>query len=459
MKAKIVNIFLTLGLIGGIVAVGCCLVGENVMEKNVLGFLSLGIVLMYFLVTFYAVSMMSTKNNDKAMALGILWIVLGAVLAYVGYTYLNESITANATVMNALKKSVKEEGVAKALALRKSLLPVSIIGGVLTAVSGVFYLLWKPDVVTVESLSAEKKKARIRAGERPGVVELLQSYLMVGGTVLGVVVFVAVPLGWVIRWCLFKYKGYGSVKYVGFDNFVRIFTNDPVYWKAVLNTFVFAIGKLLVEIPLAMVTAFILTRKIKFRNFFRAMYFMPSMISVAIMGVVFAYLFSHQSGVVNEIIKIFGGQPVQWFSSETTSMLMLMIASIWQNFGLNMLFFMTGLQSIDPAMYEAATVDGASNTRQFLSITITLLGPVLQMVLMNAILGSLKVSDLVLTFTNGRPNHGTEVMMTYVYKQWFETGSAMNYGYGSACTVVTAVILGLVTLVYLKTTNKSADVY
>ena len=81
------------------------------------------------------------------------------------------------------------------------------------------------------------------------------------------------------------------------------------------------------------------------------------------------------------------------------------------------------------------------------------------MVLMNAILGSLKVADLVLTFTNGRPNGETEVMMTKIYKAFFETGSAMDYGYGAALTVVTAIILGLVTLVYLKSTNKSADVY
>ena len=325
------------------------------------------------------------------------------------------------------------------------------------------YTIIKPRTLCAKKLQGElsvkdTKVKQARTGERPGAVELIQSYLMVAGTVIGIFVFVAIPLAWVIRYGMVKYKGYGKVKYVFLENIVKVF-QDSVYWKSVLNTFVFAIGKLLVEIPLALVTAFILTRKIKFRNFFRAMYFMPSMISVAIMGVVFSYLFAHNTGVVNEIIKFCGGQPVMWFSSEKTSMLMLMVASIWQNFGLNMLFFMTGLQSIDPAMYEAATVDGASNTRQFLSITLPLLGPVLQMVLMNAILGSLKVTDLVLTFTNGRPNHGTEVMMTHIYKKWFETGSAMDYGYGAALTIVTAVILGAVTLIYLKTTNKSADVY
>ena len=142
-------------------------------------------------------------------------------------------------------------------------------------------------------------------------------------------------------------------------------------------------------------------------------------------------------------------------------MIMLMIASIWQNFGINMLFFMTGLQSISPEMYEAASIDGASNTRQFLTITIPLLGPVLQMVLMNAILGSLKVTDLVLTLTNGKPSGKTEVMMTYIYKKFFGDGGAsgLDFGYGAALTVVTAVILAIVTLIYLRATKKSGDVY
>ena len=112
-------------------------------------------------------------------------------------------------------------------------------------------------------------------------------------------------------------------------------------------------------------------------------------------------------------------------------------------------------------MYEAAAIDGASNTRQFFTITIPLLGPVLQMVLMNAVLGSLKVTDLVMTLTNGKPSGKTEVMMTYIYKRFFGEGgsAAMDYGYGAALTVVTAVILTIVTLMYLRATKKNSDIY
>ena len=311
--------------------------------------------------------------------------------------------------------------------------------------------------------SATIKDPKPRLNLRTGRLDraaAIQSYFMIAGTVLGMIIFVLVPLLWILRFCLYEYKGYGTMKFVGFANFVRAFQRSPKYWLAVKNTFVFAIGKLLVEIPLALVLAFILTRKLKGVHFFRASYFMPSMISVAIIGVVFVYIFGHDQGIVNGVIKKLGGTPIKWFSKGNTAMIVLMIASIWQNFGINMLFFMTGLQSIDPSMYDAAAIDGATNTQQFFRITIPLLGPVLQMVLMNAILGSLKVTDLVLTLTGGRPSGKTEVMMTYIYKQFFsEESGTKQWGYGAALTVITAVILTIVTLVYLRSTKKRSEIY
>ena len=301
----------------------------------------------------------------------------------------------------------------------------------------------------------------MRKTERLGTAATIQSYLMIAGSVLGLIIFVVIPLGWIVRYCCFSYKGYGTMRFVGLDNFIRVFERSPKFWLSVYNTFIFAICKLLVEIPLALVLAFLLTKKIRGTTFFRSVFFMPSMVSVAIIGVIFTFLFSFDNGIINEFLRLFGGDGINWFGKATTAMIVLMIASIWQNFGINMLFFMTGLQSISPEMYEAASIDGASNTRQFFSITIPLLGPVLQMVLMNAILGSLKVTDLVLTLTNGNPSGKTEVMMTYIYKQFFGQGGsvAKDYGYGAALTVVTAIILTLVTLVYLRATKKTSDVY
>ena len=293
-------------------------------------------------------------------------------------------------------------------------------------------------------------------------IRTLQSYAMIAISLTGLVLFVVYPLFWVVRYSVFDYKGFGTMTFVGFDKFVQLTRpTSKTFWDSVGHTFIFAIGKLLVEIPLALVLAFILTRKLRGANFFRAVYYMPSMVSVAVIGVIFFYLFRHEGGVFNTFLRLLGGKGVQWFSNGWSAMLMLMIASIWQNFGLNMLFFMTGLQSISPEMYEAAAIDGATNTRQFFSITIPLLGPVLQMVLMNALLGSLKVTDLVLSLTRGGPGTETSMMMTYIYGLFMgEAGIGKgNWGFAAACTVTTAVILGLVTILYLRLTRKSADVY
>ena len=304
--------------------------------------------------------------------------------------------------------------------------------------------------------------AKKRAKEKKlGTVATIQSYLMISGSVAGLIVFVVIPLIWILRFCMYKYRGYGAMTFVGWDNFIRVFQRSPKYWLAVKNTFVFAFGKLAVEIPLALVLAFLLTRNIKGQSTFRTIYFMPSMVSVAVIGVVFSFMFNTTHGVINEFIKIAGGTGIKWFADGFHAMIVIMIASIWQNFGINMLFFMTGIQSISPEMYEAAAIDGASNRKQFFSITIPLLGPVLQMVLMNAVLGSLKVTDLVMTLTNGKPSGKTEVMMTYIYKTFFGDGGvkAKDYGYGAALTVVTAIILTIVTLIYLRVTKKGSEIY
>ena len=302
---------------------------------------------------------------------------------------------------------------------------------------------------------------KLKPQKKLNTLQTIQSYLMIAGSVLGMIIFVVIPLLWVCRYCLYSYKGYGTMTFVGLDQFKRVFTDSPNFWLSVANTFIFAICKLLVEIPLALVLAFFLTKKIRAVTFWRSVYFMPSMVSVAIIGVIFNYLFSHHRGIINEFLRAFGHEGVEWFSHRWSALIVIMIASIWQNFGINMLFFMTGLQSISAEMYEASEIDGASNTRQFFSITIPLLGPVMQMVVMNAILGSLKVTDLVLTLTNGGPYKQTEVMMTYIYKEFFgdQGFTGKNWGYAAALTVVTAGILAIVTMIYLRLTKKSDEVY
>ena len=290
----------------------------------------------------------------------------------------------------------------------------------------------------------------------------LHAYAMLTPAMIGMFVFVIYPLIWVMRWCLFSYDGYYTAIYVGFDNFVRAFTRDPDFWESVLNTFIFAFGKLAIELPLALGAAYVLNKKFRGRNFCRTAFFLPTIISVAIIGIVFYYLFASYDGVINGILTALGwiNSSIDWFANKWTAMAVLGIASVWQNFGINMIFFLTGLQTIPVELYESGDVDGVNAFQKFFRITLPMLGPVLTTVVMVALLGSLKVTDLVLVLTNGAPAGHTEVMMTNIFKKFFGNYlTSSDYGYGAALVVITAIILGIVTFVYLKVTKKSSEIY
>lgn len=406
-----------------------------------------------------ALCILGTQKKGKGIGIAAILGLLNVILLIFMLLFMNTTTVTYLTDKGAEAKTT----IARYYAARPMLEAAGLDENWLFAMNGFSWMGWVAVALpALGALVAWVYTAAIPRITKLNAVRTLQSYAMISISLAGLALFVVYPLFWVVRYSVFDYKGYGTITFVGFDKFVQIFRpTSKTFWDSIAHTFIFAIGKLIVEIPLALVLAFILTRKLRGANFFRAVYYMPSMVSVAVIGVIFFYLFRHEGGVFNTFLRLLGGKGVQWFSNGWSAMLMLMIASIWQNFGLNMLFFMTGLQSISPEMYEAAAIDGASNTRQFFSITVPLLGPVLQMVLMNALLGSLKVTDLVLSLTKGGPGTDTSMMMTYIYGLFMgEAGVGKgNWGYAAACTVITAIILGMVTIVYLRVTRKSSEIY
>jgi ABC-type sugar transport system permease subunit len=140
-------------------------------------------------------------------------------------------------------------------------------------------------------------------------------------------------------------------------------------------------------------------------------------------------------------------------------MTVLGFASIWNYFGINMIFFMMALQSVPKELYECAAIDGVTPIKRFFYITLPMIGPIFQVVVLMAIVGSLKVSDLVLSSTNGAPGGSTEVVMTYVFKYFFGySGKSVQVGYASAMAMVTGIILAIISLLYMKVSNKMSDV-
>lgn len=278
------------------------------------------------------------------------------------------------------------------------------------------------------------------------------SYLFLFPSFLLTMVLGVYPIAWAIRYMFYDYKGFGAPSFVGFDNFRRLF-QDTEYWHSVVNTFVYAGGKLIITLPLCLLLAVILNSKLRGRNWLRAIYFMPTIISSAVMAVVFFIIFNSYNGILNQYLLKFHiiSERIDWLGPKH-AMLTTIIIAVWGAVGNYMLLFLAGLQNIPNDVYESSSLDGANKWQQFWYLTIPMLGPVLQIVIMLAIINSLKGYESIMVLTEGGPVGKTEVMYLYVYKLFFPTPSGsitdQQFGYGSAVGFVTAVIVGIITLVY-----------
>ncbi|WP_438449096.1 carbohydrate ABC transporter permease [Gorillibacterium sp. sgz5001074] len=271
------------------------------------------------------------------------------------------------------------------------------------------------------------------------------------------------PLVWVLRYMFYDYAGYGQELFVGLDNFRRLL-RDTLFWDSVKNTFIFAGGKLLLTIPLSLLLAVLLNGKLRGRNLLRAIYFMPTVISTSVISVVFYIIFNSYNGMVNQLLLKYHiiSAPIDWLGPKH-AMLTVVLVAVWGAVGNYMLLFLAGLQSIPQDLYESASIDGANSYQRFAYITVPMLAPVMQMIIMLAIIASLKGYESIMLLTEGGPVGKTEVMYLYLYKQLFpvSTGSPVQqqFGYGSAVGFATALIVGAITALYYALSKRMNKVF
>jgi len=291
-----------------------------------------------------------------------------------------------------------------------------------------------------------------------------QELLMLLPFFIGFLTFTVYPILWALRWVLYDYSGFGTPFFVGLDNFARAFFRDREFWRSMSNTFYLAFMKLIIEIPLALIIAFFLNNKVKGSSVFRIIYFLPTVFSMAVIGLIFTILFSAYNGIVNAALVNIGilEQNFNFFGSRWSAMNVILFVSIWATLGINMIYLLMGLQNVPNELYECATLDGASGPKQFFFITIPMLAPVLQMVIMLSVIGTMRINDVVLVMTNGQPGGTTEVAMTHILKMFFNFGAVgmrRQLGYGSALAIIMGVILAIMTITYLKMSKRMKNVY
>lgn len=243
------------------------------------------------------------------------------------------------------------------------------------------------------------------------------------------------------------YTGMGSFSFIGMENY-KTLLHDEAFWTSLKNSLFLALGFVFIQHPLALIVAAVLDKLGgKGESFFRCVYFIPNVISVAVIAYLWKFIYNPDFGLLNNIIKFFGGKgDINWFSYDTAIWAVLIVL-IWHGFGWGMLIYYTGIKNIDQVLYEAAAIDGANQTQTFLRITLPLMKPVIQVNVTMAVISALKQMETVYLLTNGGPGNSTQFAANYLYQQAFK---AYKYGYGNAIGVIFIIICLLATVLLNK---------
>ena len=229
----------------------------------------------------------------------------------------------------------------------------------------------------------------------------------------------------------------GSPRFIGLKNFVDMF-NYPVFWKALQNTFQYALYVVPPSIILGLLVAVLVNRDLPGIKVFRALYFLPYVTSVVFIAIVWKWIFAADWGLLNDLLQKVGLPRVQWLSSPRLAMLSVAIVAIWQNVSFNMLVFLAGLQGIARDVYEAAMIDGTSKLQSFVYITIPLLRPTALFAAIITTINSFQVFDLTYVMTQGGPLDSTYTLVYYLYDYGFRY---LEMGHASAVAMVLFLLI------------------
>jgi multiple sugar transport system permease protein len=241
----------------------------------------------------------------------------------------------------------------------------------------------------------------------------------------------------------------GKIRFVGVNNYTR-FIQDKNFWAALGHTSYFVVISVPLLIVSALVLALLANRKVFLQKFLRVSYYIPNVLSVAVISFLFKFMFSPYIGFVSTLFHSLGllgpDQEIQWLKVTNLVWLVITFATVWWTTGFTMMLYISALQDIPSQIYEAAEIDGASKSKQLFSITLPLLKPTTYLVLLLQIIASFKVFGQVLLISGGGPGGLTRPLIQYIYDVAFRQN---DMGYGAAMSY--ALFLILVVLSYIQT--------
>ncbi|ALS29925.1 ABC transporter [Paenibacillus sp. 32O-W] len=239
-------------------------------------------------------------------------------------------------------------------------------------------------------------------------------------------------------------------EFIGLDNYEKLLTGDTFY-KVLGITFTYTVFDVLLTLGIGLMLALLFNVTSRFFNFMRSVIFMPHYISMVIVSMVFLWIFNSQYGLMNELLKFLGLEPVDWLTNPKTALWVLIVVSVWKGVGFAMIIFIAGLRGIPLEYYEASSIDGASKWTQFRKITLPLLSPITLFLVVTNFISSMQVFQSVDVMTNGGPLESTKAMVYWIYEMAF---AEFRTGRASALIIMFFIMIVLLTVLQMYVSRK-----
>lgn len=299
-----------------------------------------------------------------------------------------------------------------------------------------------------QTAQAEPRRNRLSRKHR----EWLAAYLFLLPDVLGLLIFLGVPMVLALSLGFFEVDGFGHYTYIGLDNYRQMY-HDPLFRQSLGVTIKFV----LVLVPGIYITglglALLVNQKLPLIPLFRGMIFLPTAISLVVVALVWQFILVSRVGMVNKLLVRFGLEGQSWLGDPKYSLWAVLVIAIWFLMGYYMVIFLAGLQEIPRELYDAARIDGASAVRQFFDLTLPLLKPTSFFVLLTSTVTAVAGQqgfDLVYVMTQGGPANSTSLVIFYIYQQAFQFS---HYGYAAAMASFLVVVLIVLTGILFAVTK------
>jgi multiple sugar transport system permease protein len=268
-------------------------------------------------------------------------------------------------------------------------------------------------------------------------------YLFIAPYIIHFLVFISFPVLFSFFLMFNKWNIIAPMKFVGFQNFYRL-AHDHLFMQSILNTIIFLVIHIPLQIIVALFFAVMLSKKVKFIGFFRAAYFLPVVVSGVVVTILWQQLYGYEGGLLNRLLVSIGLGKVGWLVDPKIAMPSIALMATWKNVGLYIILFLAGLQTVPQYLYESAELEGASSWQKFRYITLPMINPTMFMVVILSTIGGFSLFIEPYVMTGGGPLNSTLSAVLYIYKQgffYYHMGYAATLGFFFAGIILVVIFI------------------